>query len=194
MAEAIGSDRVIGVRLTDGRVLPADVVIVGLGVVPDTGWLEGSGLVLDDGVVCDATLLAAPGIVAAGDVARWPDTTGQLRRLEHWDNAIQQGRHAATRLVEALEGRPGTTYERSPWMWSDQYGTKVQLFGSARAHDEAVVVHRDDTKRSIVVLFRCGDRLGGAGGLNASKRLLGYRRLVAAGASWREALGDGAVA
>ena len=68
-----GSQRVSGVRLTDGTVVPAEVVVVGIGVVPNTGWLEGSGLRLDNGVACDATCSAAPGIVAAGDVASWPN-------------------------------------------------------------------------------------------------------------------------
>ena len=76
--EADGSGRVARVRLADGGAVDADVVVVGVGVVPATEWLEGSGLTVDNGVVCDETCLAAPGIVAAGDVARWPNP--RLRR------------------------------------------------------------------------------------------------------------------
>jgi len=68
-----GSDRVESVTLTDGTRIEADIVVVGIGVVPNTEWLEGSGLTLDNGIVCDHTCLAAPGVVAAGDVARWPN-------------------------------------------------------------------------------------------------------------------------
>ena len=68
-----GGERVEQVRLADGSVIPADVVVVAVGVRPATDWLEGSGLTLDDGVVCDERLVAAPGVVAAGDLARWPN-------------------------------------------------------------------------------------------------------------------------
>ena len=103
--------RVERVRLADGSAIEADLVVVGIGVVPNTGWLEGSGLTLDDGVVCDATTLAAPGVVAAGDVARWPSRRfGELMRVEHWDNAIAMGAHAARRLLAGrrrARRRPG---------------------------------------------------------------------------------------
>ena len=96
VAGLAGGARVERVELDDGRAVDADVVVVGVGVTPVTGWLEGSGLTLEDGVVCDETCLAAPGVVAAGDVARWPNRTfGQVMRVEHWDNALDQGAHAA---------------------------------------------------------------------------------------------------
>ena len=115
-------------------------MVVGIGVVPNTGWLEGSGLTLDDGVVCDATCLAAPGIVAAGDVARWPNPAlrGEMMRVEHWDNAIDQGEHAARRA--ARRRRRAEPYGRVPWFWSDQYDRKIQLAGRVRPDDEVVVV------------------------------------------------------
>ena len=93
-------ERVRGVRLADGTSVEADVVVVGIGVAPSTDWLEGSGLTVDNGIVCDATCLAAPGVVAAGDVARWPnDRFDETMRVEHWDNALEQGAHAARRLL-----------------------------------------------------------------------------------------------
>ena len=128
-----GAGRVERVRLADDTVVEADLVVVGIGVTPNTGWLEGSGLALDDGVVCDATTRAAPGIVAAGDVARWPSHRfGELMRVEHWDNAIAMGEHAARRLLEDLAGgaaSPGEPYDPVPWFWSDQYDRKIQLAG-----------------------------------------------------------------
>ena len=100
--EVVAGDggRVASVELSDGTSIAADVVVVGIGVIPNTEWLEGSGLEIDNGVVCDETLLAAPGITAAGDVARWPNRRfGETMRVEHWDNAIEQGIAAARRLL-----------------------------------------------------------------------------------------------
>ena len=98
--------RVSSVELSDGTSIAADVVVVGIGVIPNTEWLEGSGLEIDNGVVCDETLLAAPGITAAGDVARWPNRRfGETMRVEHWDNAIEQGIAAARRLLAGGWGK-----------------------------------------------------------------------------------------
>ena len=142
-----GGDRVTHVRLADDTLLDADLVVVGIGVSPNTGWLEGSGVALDDGVVCDATTRVAPGIVAAGDVARWPSHRfGELLRVEHWDNAIAMGEHAARRLLADLAGDPaddpGSTapYDPVPWFWSDQYDRKIQLAGRSSGADEVQVV------------------------------------------------------
>ena len=87
-----GATRVTGVRLADGEVVPADVVIVGIGVAPATGWLESSGLTLGDGIVCDEFLCAGPSnVFAAGDVARWPNAlfahVDTDMRVEHWTTA-----------------------------------------------------------------------------------------------------------
>ena len=118
-----GADRVERVRLSDGSVIDADVVVVGIGVTPNTEWLEGSGLTIDNGVVCDATGWAGPGVAAAGDVARWPNRRfGLVIRVEHWDNAAAQGAHAARRLLGTAE-----PFAPIPWFWSDQYDRKIQL-------------------------------------------------------------------
>ena len=98
-----------GVRLVGGEIVSADVVVVGIGVTPNTNWLEGSGLRLRDGVVCDANLNAlgvsgavVPGVFAAGDVARWPNGLfGEEMRVEHWTNAAEQGAHVATNLASS---------------------------------------------------------------------------------------------
>ncbi|MFV2040177.1 MAG: NAD(P)/FAD-dependent oxidoreductase, partial [Acidimicrobiales bacterium] len=132
-----GGDRVEKVVLDDGTELEADVVVIGVGVRPNTEWLVDSGLVLDNGVVCDETCLAAPGVVAAGDVARWPNSRfGEIMRVEHWDNAVEQGVHAARRL---LSGQP-TPYTPVPWFWSDQFDRKIQLAGRTRPDDQIEVV------------------------------------------------------
>jgi 3-phenylpropionate/trans-cinnamate dioxygenase ferredoxin reductase component len=192
--EGDGAGRVARLRLADGGAIDADVVVVGIGVSPVTGWLEGSGLALDDGVVCDATTLAAPGVVAAGDVARWPSHRfGELMRVEHWDNAVTMGAHAGRRLLEELAGRAGPgapvePYDPVPWFWSDQYDRKIQLAGRSSAADEVRVVDGDPAERRFVALYRRGDRITGVLSMNRPRVLMAYRSLVERGASWDEAL------
>src|SRR6478752_7139132 len=109
------------------RVLPGEIgdfftelhrsegVDVRIGVLPNTGWLEGSGLTIDNGVLCDESLLAAPGVVAAGDVARWLNPLyDEVMRVEQWENAIEQGEHAARRLLVA-EGDAPVAFAPVPW-------------------------------------------------------------------------------
>ena len=121
---------VTGVELGDGTVIGAEVVVVGIGVTPNTGWLEGAGLTLDDGLVADATCLAAPGIVVAGDVARWPNPRfGRLMRVEQWDNAVEMGGYAGRRLLAWSRGEAVEPFAPVPWFWSDQYDRKIQLAG-----------------------------------------------------------------
>ncbi|MGH9113623.1 MAG: NAD(P)/FAD-dependent oxidoreductase [Acidimicrobiales bacterium] len=187
--------RVARVRLADGEAIDADVVVVGIGVTPNTGWLEGSGLPLDDGVVCDATTLVAPGVVAAGDVARWPSRRfGELVRVEHWDNAITMGEHAARRLLAGDRTGPGSPgaepYDPVPWFWSDQYDRKIQLAGRSSGADEVRVVDGSVDERRFVALYRRGDRITGALAMNRPRPLMTYRRLIERGATWAEALAE----
>jgi NADPH-dependent 2,4-dienoyl-CoA reductase/sulfur reductase-like enzyme len=190
-AGADGRAPVGRVRLADGSAVDADLVVVGIGVAPATGWLEGSGLTLDNGVVCDETTLAAPGVVAAGDVARWPSRRfGDLIRVEHWDNAITMGAHAARRLLAEL-GQPGgevEAYDPVPWFWSDQYDRKVQLAGRSVDADEVRVVDGSTEERRFVALYRKGDRLAAVLAMNRPRPMLAYRQLIERGGSWDEAL------
>ncbi|MGC0209562.1 NAD(P)/FAD-dependent oxidoreductase [Streptomyces levis] len=117
-----GTLTVSGVELTDGRTLPADLVIVGIGATPNTSWLAGSTLALRDGVLCDdGCVTALPQVVAVGDVAR----VGGVR-AEHWTSATQQPRVAVTNL---LAGRTVATADAVPYFWSDQYGARIQFAG-----------------------------------------------------------------
>lgn len=181
--------RLARVHLSDGRSIKADVAVVGIGVTPNTGWLEGSGLTIDNGVVCDETCLAAPGIVAAGDVARWPNPRyGELRRVEHWDNAVRQAEHAARRLLAGDDGAAVGAYRPVPWFWSDQYGLKLQLVGSTLAHDEVKIVYGSAAEERLVALYRRGDRLVAALGLASTGKLLRYRRMLEVDPTWEDAL------
>jgi NADPH-dependent 2,4-dienoyl-CoA reductase/sulfur reductase-like enzyme len=146
-------------------------------------------------VVCDATTLAAPGVVAAGDVARWPSRRfGALLRVEHWDNAIGMGEHAARRLLAEppFAGSDGSTgvgpYDPVPWFWSDQYDRKIQLAGWPSGADEVVVVDGSPEERRFVALYRKGDRLVAVLAMNRPRLLVTFRGLVERGASWDEAL------
>jgi len=188
--EAIeGDKRVERVRLADGAVIDADVVLVGVGVVPDTAWLDGSGLTIENGVVCDETCLAAPDVVAAGDVARFPNRLfdGDLMRLEHWTNATEQGVHAARRL---LAGESGTelAFAPVPFVWSDQYDRKIQTVGVVSAEADLHVAHGSYAERQFVALFGRQGRIVGALGFNRARQVMQYRKLIAERASWEAAL------
>jgi NADPH-dependent 2,4-dienoyl-CoA reductase/sulfur reductase-like enzyme len=175
------------VHLDDGTVLEADLVVVGIGVVPNVGWLEDAGLPLDDGVVCDSRLFAADGVVAAGDVARWhhPSLDEQLR-IEHWTNAAEGGAAAARNLVAGTDA--AAPYDPVPFFWSDQYQTKIQVIGLPGPDDEVVVVEGSPEAAKLVALYRRGDRLRAALALSQPRQLMAYRPLLEAGASFDEAL------
>jgi NADPH-dependent 2,4-dienoyl-CoA reductase/sulfur reductase-like enzyme len=176
-----GPAGVTGVLLTDGLTVPADVVVVGAGVVPAVEWLASSGLPMDDGVSCDRFCASgAPAVYAAGDVARWHNELFDERmRIEHWTNAVEQGRAAATNLVAELEGRmqERTPFAPVPYFWSDQYGAKLQFAGRARPDDDLVEV--DDGPAGFVAVFGRQGRLSGVFGINAPRRVALGRRLVA---------------
>jgi 3-phenylpropionate/trans-cinnamate dioxygenase ferredoxin reductase component len=180
-------DRVERVRLTDGTSLDADLVVVGIGVAPNTGWLEGSGLTLDNGVLCDATGLAAPGVVAAGDVARWHNPRfDEVMRVEHWENAVGMGAHVACRLL-AGEGS-AEAWAPVPWFWSDQYDRKIQLAGRAGPGDVVEVVAGSLEDRRFAALYGRAGRVVGVLGMSMPAKVMRWRTLVEERTPWVEAL------
>lgn len=182
-----GTGHVQGVLLTDGTRIEADVVVVGIGVVPNTLWLEGSGLTLDNGVVCDETTLAAPGVVAAGDVARWPNPLfDETMRVEHWDNAVAMGQHAARRLLAGDE--PGEPFAPVPYFWSDQYDRKLQMVGRAGPDDTVEVVEGSFDERRFVAIVGRGDRLIGAVAMNRPPAVMRWSARIADRMVFAEAL------
>ncbi|MFE2972417.1 NAD(P)/FAD-dependent oxidoreductase [Streptomyces sp. NPDC059340] len=176
-----------GVRLTDGELVAADEVLVAIGSLPNTEWLEGSGLKVADGLVCDEYSAAAPGVYGAGDVARWHNPLfGTSMRIEHRTNAAEQGMAAARNLLHPDGRKP---FAPVPYFWSDQYDMKVQAFGHLRGHDEVAVVEGELDARRFVVAYRSGDRLVGVLAIGMPpKAIRGWRQAVATGASWHEAV------
>jgi NADPH-dependent 2,4-dienoyl-CoA reductase/sulfur reductase-like enzyme len=181
------SGRVEQLVLDDGSCVACELVVVGIGVIPETGWLEGSGVALDRGVLCDATLATnVPNVVAAGDVVRWPNGAvgGELMCVEHWSNAVEQGAAAARRL---LEGAATPAFSHLPYFWSDQYDRKLQCTGRVRADDAFEVVNGALDRPSFAAMYVRDDRVSGVLTSNAPAVFLRARKVLAQSLSVAEA-------
>jgi NADPH-dependent 2,4-dienoyl-CoA reductase/sulfur reductase-like enzyme len=179
VARLVGGERVEAVELAGGERIPADVVLVGIGAAPATAWLEGSGLELDNGVVCDAACRAtrAPFVVGAGDVARWPNPLfGAPMRIEHWTNATEMADHAVATLL-AGEGS-GEPFAPVPFVWSDQYDRKIQVAGRLEGADETRIVDGSLEERRFVMLFGHRGRVVGVLGINRARLVMKARALI----------------
>jgi 3-phenylpropionate/trans-cinnamate dioxygenase ferredoxin reductase subunit len=173
------------VELADGTSVAADVVVVGIGVAPATDWLADSGLVLDDGVVCDRSLFAADGVVAIGDLARFP-FKDLPTRIEHWQMATDMARAAADSLLAGRANAP--VFDPVPYFWSDQYKVKLQMLGHPAADDEVVVVDGTLESHRFVALYGRAAALTGVLAIGRPRLLMSYRPLLAAGSSFEAAL------
>jgi len=168
---------VTAVELTDGSVLDADLVVVGIGSRPATDWLVGSGVTLDNGVVCDEVgRTSEPHVWALGDVASWRDAAGHQVRVEHWSNVADQARV----LVPAMLGQDPPAVVVVPYFWSDQYDLKIQCLGEPQAGD-AVHVVEDDGRKFLAYYERDGVLTGVVGGGMPGK-VMKARAKIAAGA------------
>ncbi|MBU4617276.1 FAD-dependent oxidoreductase [Rhodococcus sp. GG48] len=184
LAELTGEGRVVGAVLTDGTELEVDVVAIGIGSTPVTGWLEDSGIELDNGVVCDAVgRTGDPHVWAIGDVAAWTLGTGECKRVEHWSNAGDQAKILAGALTGTGDPNAPT---QVPYFWSDQYGLKIQALGAVSATDDVHVV-KDDGRKFVVYYSRDGvlTAVVGAGSAGAVMKM---RAKIAAGAPIGELL------
>ncbi|MFE5919467.1 NAD(P)/FAD-dependent oxidoreductase [Streptomyces sp. NPDC056468] len=177
-----------GVRLSDGEPVDADEVLIAVGSLPNTDWLDGSGLTVGDGVVCDEYCEAARNVYAAGDVARWLNPLfGRSMRIEHRTNAAEQGMAAARNLLDPDGRKP---FAPVPYFWSDQYDMKIQAYGCLSGHDEVAIVEGDLTERRFVAAYRTGDRVTGALAVGMPPRALRqWRQAIASGTNWLEAVG-----
>ena len=187
VTDVLGESRVAGVALSDGSRIDADVVVVGIGVTPNTEWLERSGLTIDNGIVCNGSGEAAPDVYAAGDVARVANRWhGDSPRIEHWTNAVEQAVHAAENALAGPEA--STSFSSVPYFWSDQYDRRIQFIGGGPPYDEIVIVDGSLAERRLTALYRRGDRLVACLALNQPRALIKYRKLLAAGESWNAAI------
>ncbi|WP_411146593.1 NAD(P)/FAD-dependent oxidoreductase [Streptomyces sp. x-80] len=209
--DAPDGPRVTAVRLADGTRLPADTVLLAIGSEPAVDWLRGDpALDTTDGLRCDAYCAAAPGIYAAGDVARWDHPAhGLPLRFEHRLNATEQGMAAARNLLAELAAQtpraagsdPATTADQAPapaqerrpfapvpYFWSDQYDIKIQAYGLTDGADQVETTVLDRAERRTVALFGRG---GAAVGVLAAglppRQLRALRAVVATPVPWEEA-------
>ncbi|MCK0173715.1 MULTISPECIES: NAD(P)/FAD-dependent oxidoreductase [Mycobacteriaceae] len=184
VSEVRGEDKVASVVLSDGSEVEADLVIVGIGSRPATDWLDGSGIALDNGVVCDAEgRSSAPNVWAIGDVASWRDTVGNQVRVEHWSNVADQARV----LVPALLGKDIAPTVSVPYFWSDQYDVKIQCLGEPEA-DDVVHIVQDDGRKFLAYYERDGIVAGVVGG-GLPGKVMKARVKIANGAPIADVLG-----
>jgi NADPH-dependent 2,4-dienoyl-CoA reductase/sulfur reductase-like enzyme len=179
----VGREGVEGVELADGRVLPADVVVVGIGARPVTAWLDGSGIDLADGhrgVICDAVgATNRPGVVAVGDCSAWYDEDfGGPHRVEHWTSAHERGPLAAATLlgIEPPRLRGG----RAPYFWSDQYGLRIQFAGTYRPGDAVTIEEGSAEERSLLAIYRREGEPVAVLGLDRPRPFTQWRRSLGA--------------
>lgn len=159
VVEVTKIDGVRNIVLDDGTHVPAGIIVAGVGVRPSVGWLHGSGLRLDNGIVCDSSLQAADHVFAAGDAVRWPNRRlGAEVRIEHWTNAAEQGRVSGLNAANAVLGAPLEPCANVPYFWSDQHGVRIQFAGHRRG-DEQVLQNR--TEAGSLFFYRLGDIVTG---------------------------------
>ncbi|MCV7001077.1 FAD-dependent oxidoreductase [Mycolicibacterium alvei] len=184
VSEVRGADKVEQVVLGDGTELDADLVVVGIGSQPAVEWLEGSGIALDNGVVCDEVGRASSaGVWAIGDVASWRDHVGGQVRVEHWSNVADQARA----MVPAMLGQESAPVVSVPYFWSDQYDVKIQCLGEPEA-DDVVHVVEDDGRKFLAFYERNGVVVGVVGGGMPGK-VMKARGKIAAGVPISDVLG-----
>lgn len=183
VASIDGTDRVTSVTLADGERVPADVVIVGIGVAPATTWCEGAGLTIDNGIVCDEFLCAGPtNVFAAGDLLRWPNAlfadVEPLMRVEHWTNAAEQGAIAAKNLLATFNGTDPTSYAAVPFFWSDQFDARIQFLGRVTPDAVSEVVAGDPASGKWCAMYTANNRLVGVLGVSMPKLVMPSRALL----------------
>lgn len=184
VASVAGSRSIEQVTLSDGTDIAADVLVAGVGSEPVVGWLRSSSLSVEGGVHCDnrGRAVGAEGVYAVGDVARWrSERFGDAVRTEQWTAAGAQAQVVAADIL----GRP-IPAESLPYVWSDQFGRRIQLAGRCGPTDTVHLVRDDD---SIVALTERDGRLASVLAVNDQRSFGRYRRMLGAGTSWEAVMG-----
>jgi NADPH-dependent 2,4-dienoyl-CoA reductase/sulfur reductase-like enzyme len=172
-----GSDHegMVTTRLSNSSQVTSDNVVLALGAAPAADWLADSGVPVGDGVNCDAFLRAGESVFAVGDVASWHDVnTGKRTRIEHRTNAVEQAAAIAQAIVHG--GRKQTPFTAVPYVWSDQLGHRLQLFGRPRSSDDIAAADTEAT-RPICIHSRDG-RITGVVGLDSAKTVRRYSQFI----------------
>jgi 3-phenylpropionate/trans-cinnamate dioxygenase ferredoxin reductase component len=172
----VGTDRVTGARLKDGRELPADFVIVGVGITPNAHLAEAAGLTIDNGIATDEMgRTSDPSIWSAGDCASFPRNGGRIR-LESVGNAIDQAEAVAANMLGA-----GQPYQAKPWFWSDQFDLKLQIAGLNTGYDR--IVTRKGEGEAVSFWYYAGDCLLAVDAMNDPRAYMVGKRLIEGGKS-----------
>ena len=181
-----GNERLQAVVLSDGTRIETSLMVVGIGGVPNTEWLEDSGLEIDNGVVVDAHgETATPGIWAVGDVARfYHDGYGEHVRMEHWTNAVEMAKIVAQNMLQDSRA----VFVPTPLVWSDQYDLKLQTAGRFLPDDEEIVTMGSEEEGEFLALRGRGGVLTGALSVNRASMLVRMKMLIAKGASLDDAV------
>lgn len=159
-------------QLSDDSTIEADEVLVAIGSIPQTEWLEGSDIKLQNGVLCDSLSQAAAGVWAVGDVACWWDERCENHvRLEHRTNATEQARAVAGAIMGKLE-----PYKPVPFFWTDHFGVRIQVAGIIPPEASGAPVEMESQRDASVILFHKGDELSAVLGWNAPREVSRYRR------------------
>lgn len=185
-----GGAGALRLTLTDGSLVEAELVVVGIGAIPNDGWLLGSGLPIDNGIVCDAhcQVNGAQAVYAAGDIARWTDSaSGETHRVEHWTNAVEQAACVARNIVHPANP---CTYAAVPYVWTDQYGWKLQIVGSPVSGVRHAICGDLDAERPRAAMLYSDreSRLVGAVTVNWPNGLATCRRALRDSASFERVL------
>jgi NADPH-dependent 2,4-dienoyl-CoA reductase/sulfur reductase-like enzyme len=174
-----GVERVTGVRLADGRQFAADVVVVGVGAVPNIEWLDGSGLAMGNGVLCESDgATSVPNVVAVGDCSAWRVGSGDHRRIEHWTAARDRPAIAVARLL-AGGPDPAPRRERAPYFWSDQYGKRIQFAGHALPEDAVDIETGNPSEGSFLAVYRRDGAPVAVLGIDQVREFTRWRRQLA---------------
>lgn len=190
LVEALEGETGVTAVRAGGKTFAADMVLVGIGVMPNQELAANAGLDCDDGIMVDRVCATTtdPAIFAAGDCTRHYGREGQLIRLESVQNAIDQAKHAAL----AMTGKP-KPYNEVPWFWSDQYDLKLQIAGLARPTDE-IVMRGDSTARKFAAFHLRDGVVAAVEAVNAAPEYIIGRKLIAEGTKVsRERLADTAI-